>query len=137
MADAKPHSTSNPRPASSTERPGRKGDDKFCPFTALLWICLMSATTGGNVHMATDIEEHSIGGARPQRKSAEWERAGAGTADRIRWTEPDRELWVLNDGLVDGSPEKCLAPGRVGGRDSHPPLGRVTVSWVAGGANVS
>jgi hypothetical protein len=33
---------------------------------------------------ATDIEEHSIGGARPQRKSAEWERPGAGTADRIR-----------------------------------------------------
>jgi len=33
---------------------------------------------------ATDNEEHSIGGARPQRKSAEWERAGAGTADRIR-----------------------------------------------------
>ena len=29
-------------------------------------------------------EEHSIGGARPQRKSAEWERPGAGTADRIR-----------------------------------------------------
>ena len=29
-------------------------------------------------------EEHSIGGARRQRKSAEWERPGAGTADRIR-----------------------------------------------------
>jgi hypothetical protein len=34
--------------------------------------------------IATDIEEHSIGSARPQRKSAEWERPGAGTADRIR-----------------------------------------------------
>jgi hypothetical protein len=28
-------------------------------------------------------EEHSIGGARPRRKSAEWERPGAGTADRM------------------------------------------------------
>ena len=43
----------------------------------------------------------------------------------------------MNDGLVDGSPKKCPAPGRVGGRNSHPPVGRVTVSWAADGANVS
>jgi hypothetical protein len=35
-------------------------------------------------HLGPLNEEHSIGGARPQRKSAEWERPGAGTADRIR-----------------------------------------------------
>ena len=55
MTVAKPHSTSKPRTARSTSRPGRKGGDKFCPFTALLLIYLMSATTGGKVHMATDI----------------------------------------------------------------------------------
>jgi hypothetical protein len=55
MTVAKPHSTSNPPGqlylATKPERCG----DKFCPFTALLSICLMSATTGGKVHMATDI----------------------------------------------------------------------------------
>jgi hypothetical protein len=51
--------------------------------------------------------------------------------------EPDRELWVLNEVLVDGSPEKCPAPGRVGGRNSHPPLGRVTASPAADGVNVA
>ena len=55
MTDAKPQSTSKPRTASSNLATGRKGGDKFCPFTALLLICLMSATTGGKVHMATDI----------------------------------------------------------------------------------
>jgi hypothetical protein len=29
-----PHSTSKPRRASSTSRPGQKGGDKFYPFTA-------------------------------------------------------------------------------------------------------
>jgi hypothetical protein len=38
----------------------------------------------GHLKIATDNEEHSIGGARPQTKSAEWERPGAGAADRIR-----------------------------------------------------
>jgi hypothetical protein len=54
MTVAKPYGTSNPPGqlyfATKPERCG----DKFCPFSALLLICLMSATTGGKVHMATD-----------------------------------------------------------------------------------
>jgi len=61
-----------------------------------------------------------------------------GRALPIEFVELSRteKLWVLNDGLVDGSPEKYVAPGRVSGRNSHPPLGRVTVSWAADGAKV-
>jgi hypothetical protein len=39
-----------------------------------------------------------------------------GRALPIEFVELSRtESYGLNDGLVDGSPEKCLAPGRVGG----------------------
>jgi hypothetical protein len=45
---------------------------------------------GIRCHYNSDNEEHSIGGARPQRKSAEWERPGAG---RQRMT-PLLERWI-------------------------------------------